>query len=132
MAKAKKVKQVTFTMPNRVGLLSEITQAVSGANVNILGIYAYEMAETAHFAMITDSVAKTKKALSSIGVDASEEEVVSVEMPNKVGELKKVAQKLGEAGINIEYVYGTASSGRSSICIFKTADNQKAVRVINK
>jgi len=132
MAKAKKVKQITFTMPNRVGLLSEITQAVSDANVNILGIYAYEMGETAHFAMITDSIAKTKKALSSIGLEAHEEEVVSVEMPNKVGELKKVAQKISDAGINIEYVYGTTSSGKSSICVFKTSDNRKAIRVINK
>jgi len=132
MAKAKKVKQISFTLPNRVGLLSEVTQAVSGAKVNILAIYAYEKGDEACFSMLTDSPTKTKRALSSIGAELREEEVIAVEMPNRVGELQKVAQRIGDGGINIEYVYGTTSSGRTSTCIFKTSDNNKAIRIINK
>ena len=33
MAKAKRVKQLSFMMPNRAGLLSEISAAVSAAKV---------------------------------------------------------------------------------------------------
>ncbi len=132
MAKATKAKQLSFSLPNKPGLLSEVTSAIAGAKVNITAICAYEMGETAYFVMNVDSNAKAKKALSAIGADAKEEDVVIVEMPNRVGELEKVAKRIAEAGINIEYVYGTASTGRTSTCIFKTADNRKALKVINK
>jgi hypothetical protein len=58
--------------------------------------------------------------------------VVEVEMPNKPGELQKVAKKIAEAGIDIEYMYGTAGKGKTPTCVFKTPDDQKAIRVINK
>lgn len=132
MAKATKAKQLSFSLPNRPGLLSEITSAVAGAKVNITAICAYEMGETAYFVMNVDSNTKAKKALAAIGADVKEEDVVVVEMPNKVGELEKVAKRIADAGINIEYVYGTTSTGKTSTCIFKTADNKKTIRVINK
>jgi hypothetical protein len=47
-------------------------------------------------------------------------------------ELQKVAKKIAHAGIDIEYMYATASSGKKETCIFMTSDNAKAVRVINK
>lgn len=132
MAKATKVKQLSFSLPNRPGLLNEVTSAIANAKVNITAICAYEMGETAYFVMNVDSNAKAKKAISGIGADVKEEDVVVVEMPNKVGELEKVAKRIAEAGINIEYVYGTTSIGKTSACIFKTADNRKTIRVINK
>lgn len=132
MAKATKAKQLSFSLPNRPGLLNEVTSAIANAKVNITAICAYEMGETAYFVINVDSNAKAKKALSGIGADVKEEDVVVVEMPNKVGELEKVAKRIAEAGINIEYVYGTTSTGKTSACIFKTADNRKTIRVINK
>lgn len=132
MAKAKKARQLSFSMPDRAGLLSEVTNAVSGAKVNITAICAYGMENTAYFMMTTESNAKAKKALSPLGVEIKEEDVVAVEMPNKVGELQKVAKRIADAGINIEYMYGTTSTGKTSTCIFKTADDKKVIRLVNK
>jgi hypothetical protein len=132
MAKARKSKQVSFTMPDRVGLLSEITTAIAKAKVNITAICAYEMEDRAFFMLSTDANARAKKALGQFGVEIREDDVISVELPNKVGELQKVAKKIADAGININYMYGTASAGKSSICVFKTADDKKAIKLINK
>lgn len=132
MAKAKKSKQLSITMPDRVGLLSEISTAISNAKVNMYAICAYGMEGKAYFMVVTDSNAKAKKALSPLGGEIEEEDVVTVEMPNRVGELQKVAKKIADAGINIIYMYGTAGTGKSSICVFKTADDKKAIKVINK
>jgi len=132
MAKAKKVKQLSFTMPNRAGLLSEVSAAVSDAKVNIDTIYAYEMGDKAYFILTTDGNARAKKALTQLGVEANEEDIVAVEIPNKIGELQKVAKKIADAGININYVYGTTVTGKSSICVLQTSDNAKASKVINK
>jgi len=132
MAKARKVKEISFTMPNKVGLLSEVTTAVAKAKVNITAICAYAMENSAFFMLTVDSNAKAKKALASLGVGIEERDVFEVEMANKPGELQKVARKIGDAGIDIEYMYATAGKGKTPSCVFKTTDDPKAIKVINK
>lgn len=131
MSKATKVKQISISMPNKAGLLSEVATAIAGAKVNINTVCAYEMDNTAYFMLTTDSNAKAKKALSKSGVAIKEEDVIAVEMPNKPGELQKIAKKIADTGININYLYCT-SSGKTSTSIFKTADDKKVIRLINK
>ncbi len=132
MAKVKIVKQISFEMPDRTGLLAEITAAISKAKVNIAAVCAYGMEKKAYFMMNTASNAKAKKALGPWVSMIEEDDVVAVEMPNKPGELQKVAKKIGDAGINIIYMYGTAATGKSSVCIFKTSDDANAVKAIRK
>ena len=132
MAKAKKIKHLSFMMPDRAGRLSEVTTALNNAKVNITAICAYGMQGEATFMFAADSIAKAKKALAPLRVDIKEYDVVSVEMPNKPGELQKVAKKIGDAGINILYLYGTTVTGRAASCIFATSDDAKAIKLINK
>ena len=132
MAKARKVKEISFTIPNKVGLLSDVTTAIAGAKVNIAALCAYAMENSAYFMLTTDSNAKAKKAIGSLGVGIEEKDVVEVEMPNKPGELQKVARRITDAGIDIQYMYGTAKVGKMATCVFKTADDKKAIKVINK
>jgi hypothetical protein len=132
MAKAVKAKLLSFDMKDRPGLLSEVTTALAGAKINITAICAYAWDDTAYFDMTTDSSAKAKKALAALKLKAEEEDVISVEMANKVGELRKVAKALADGGINITYMYGTTSAGRTATAIFSTSDNRKALRLINK
>ena len=132
MAKARKTKQISFTIPNKVGLLFEVTGAIAGAKVNIGAICAYAMENSAYFMLTTDSHAKAKKTLAGLGFGIEEKDVVEVEMPNKPGELEKVAKRIADAGIDIEYMYGTTGAGKTAACVFKTADDKKAIKVINK
>jgi hypothetical protein len=132
MAKAKKSKQLSFSMRNKVGLLSEISTAITNAKVNMYAICAYGMEGKAYFMLVTDSNAKTKKALGALGADVTEDDVISVELLNKAGELQKVAKKIANAGVDINYMYGTAGSGKTSLCVFATVDDKEAIRAINK
>jgi hypothetical protein len=127
MAKAKKVKQISFMTADKAGQLSEITTALAGAKVNITNICAYGMQGEATFMLTTDSIAKAKKALKPLGVGIKEYDVVAVEMPNKPGELQKVAKKIGDAGINIIYMYGTTATGRVGTCVLTTSDDATAI-----
>ena len=133
MAKAIKVKEICFSLPNKVGLLSEVCTALAGAKVNITAICAYAMESKAYFMLTTDSHAKAKKALARLlGVTIGEQDVIEVEMANKPGELQKVARKISDAGIDIDYMYGTAKGGRTAACVFKTASDARAIKLINK
>jgi hypothetical protein len=132
MAKARKVKEISFTMPNKVGLLLEVTTAIAGAKVNINAICAYAMENSAYFMLTTNSNAKTKKALAPLGVGIEEKDVVEVKLSNKPGELQKVAKRIADAGIDIEYMYGTSGAGKTETSVFKTSDDSKTIKVVNK
>ena len=132
MAKARKAKELSFTMPNKAGLLSEVSRAIAGAGVNITAICAYAMGNTAYFMLTTASNVKAKKALVPLSVAVEERDVVEVELLNRPGELQKVAKRIANAGIDIEYMYATAGAGKSTTCIFKTADDKNTIKVINK
>ncbi len=132
MAKAKKMKHLQFMMPDKAGQLAEVTTALASARVNISAICAYGMEGEATFMFAADSPAKAKKALARLGVEVKEYDVVSAEMSNKPGELQKIAKKIGDAGINIMYMYGTTAPGRSAACIMATSDDAAAIKLINK
>jgi hypothetical protein len=132
MANAVKTKLLSFQMKDKAGLLSEITKRLAAAKVNITAVCAYSWDDEAYFDIAVESNARAKKALSGLGLEFDEEDVISVQIPNKIGELHKVAKVIGAAGINITYMYGTASEGRTSTCLFATSDNRKAVKLINR
>jgi ACT domain-containing protein len=67
MTRARKVKEISFTMPNKVGLLSEVTTAIAKAKVNITAICAYAMENSATFMLTTDSNAKNEESPGTVG-----------------------------------------------------------------
>lgn len=131
MVKAVKAKQISFSLPSKIGLLSEVSALITAAKINIEGICAYEMDEQGFFMLMTDNPAKTKKIVSHMGAEVSMDDTITVEMPNKIGELQEVAKKISDAGIDIHYIYGSPVKGKMTL-ILKTANDKKAIKVLNK
>jgi hypothetical protein len=132
MAKASIVKQLFFSLPNNVGLLMEITEALAKAKINVEAICAYAWEELdASFMMVTDNNTKAKKVLSKMGAKVELEEVLALEVPNKVGELNKATKKIAFAGIDIYYLYGSPAKGKMTL-IFKTENDKKALKALAK
>jgi hypothetical protein len=127
MATAHQAKQLVATIPTRVGLLADITDAIQSAGVNITAISAYERDGQAKFLLVTEDNAKTSEALGRLNADVREKEVLLVELADEVGALREVASKLAEASVNIEYMYGTTGPGGKAWLVFKTADDAKAL-----
>ncbi|MFQ3573970.1 MAG: hypothetical protein SNJ53_04990 [Thermodesulfovibrionales bacterium] len=131
MPDAKVVKQFVFSLPNKTGLAGEITANLANAKINISAFAGYEMGDKAEFMLICDQMPKAKKVLQKMGAELKEEQVIEVQMPNKIGELKTLTGSLGDAGININYIYGTTGLPKSSVCILKTHDNKKAIKTLS-
>ena len=131
MVKAIKAKQLSFSLPSKIGLLSEVSALITAAKINIEAICAYEMSEQGFFMLMTDNHIKTKKILSHMGAEVSVDDIISVELPNKIGELQKVAKRISDAGIDISYIYGSPAKGKMTL-IVKTANDKKALKALNK
>lgn len=130
MAKASKAKQINLTLPNKVGTLAKVSSAIAGAKVNINALCAWADKKKAYFCIVAERHIKAKNALTKAKIKATDEDVILVEMPNKPGEVQKVAEKIADAGIDILYAYGSAGSGRTSFCVFKTENDRKAIEAI--
>jgi hypothetical protein len=131
MPKPMKMKQLRFVVPNRVGLLSEVTTFLANGKINIEALCAYGMGEQGMFMLVTDNNAKAKKILTQMGAEVIQEEIVAVELPNKPGQLQKVAKKISESGVDISYVYGSPAKSIMTV-VLKTADDKKIMKALKK
>ncbi len=132
MAEVKKVKQLSFVLPNKVGQLAAVCEPIARANVSIEALSARESGDSAEFLLVTENNTKAKRALAALGAEIREQEALSLELPNKAGKLAEAARKLAEAGVNIRSVWGSAFSGKSAVCVLMTSDDRSAVRVLGK
>jgi hypothetical protein len=58
-------------------------------------------------------------------------EVIMMDVPNEVGALAKLAERLAESGINIEYAYCTASSTQDrGALVFRTNDLEATISTL--
>ena len=89
------------------------------------GVYLRSLATRGYFGGLSRSTRGAIDVLDAMGKD-----IILVEMPNKPGEMQKVAQKIADAGINILYGYGSGGSGKTSFIVVKTENDKKAIKVI--
>jgi hypothetical protein len=128
--------EITAMFPDSVGLTAKVAAAVAAQNVNILAATGYSasgLREKATFTLVVDDYPKAEQALQRIGAnEIHESTVLLIETPNQVGALERIANLIADAGINIFYFYATTSSGATATTVMKTADDAKAIKVLQK
>lgn len=132
MSNARTEKELNFMVPDKVGLLNEISKSLANAGVNIVSLTAYEMDGNANFMMVASDSTKAKEVLESKGYKADMNEVVLYELENKVGAMTTMTDKLTAAGINMRYLYGTTGTPDTpALLVFASDNNAKAIEVLN-
>jgi hypothetical protein len=66
-----------------------------------------------------------------MGAEVKTEDVMAVEVPNKVGQLQQTAKKISDAGIDILYIYGSPVKQKMTL-ILKTTNDKKALKALAK
>lgn len=132
MPNARLGKELHFEVPDKVGLLNEISSALAGAGVNIITISAYAKEGKAKFLMVTSDSAKATEVLKGKGYEVKENEVVLYELENKVGAAADMTKKLADAEVNMDYLYGTTGAADTpALLVISSNNNAKAVEVLN-
>ncbi len=89
--------------------------------------------DSAEFALIRLLVDQTDKAVNLLSKNDfifDTMPVITLELENKPGSLAAVANKFGEEGININYVYGTVSSpDEKCLFVFCPEDIDRAAKI---
>ena len=125
-------KQLAIFLDNRPGTLARVADALAEAKINI---YAISTSDTVDHSVIRLVVSDYKKALllfEEHGTLVVEDDVLMMEGDNKPGSLARIAHKLSEAKINIEYAYcATPPDARKGLLVLRVRDARKALKVLN-
>src|SRR6202011_3606579 len=100
-----KAKQLTVWVENRPGMLGEVGSALGAKKVNIVAFMATVTDNRGTIRMVVDKPATAKRVFAEHRWETTEEEVLEVVLPDKPGSLGRIAHKLREASVNIDYSY---------------------------
>jgi hypothetical protein len=125
-------KQLALFLENRPGTLARVCEELEKAKINI---YAVSTSDTIDHSVVRMVVSDTRKALllfEEHGTLVVENEVLMIDGNNKPGSLAKIANKLADAKINIEYAYcATAPDAKKGLLILRPSDCKRALKVLN-
>ena len=126
-------KEFTLTMDDRPGTLGKICRALAERNVNIVAAQSFPMGGKSTTRFVFDDPTKARSVLDGERVTYTETDVVKVNLAHRPGELARVAQKLGDASININYLYcGTEPNTNAPLLIFGVAEVGKAAPLLEQ
>lgn len=100
--------QLTLYLQNKPGELARATRALAAAKVNIEGMSVAETTDIGLVQVVVNDLNAARPALMNAGIATTEQKVIVLKLPNKPGELAKLAGTLATNGININYLYATS------------------------
>jgi hypothetical protein len=126
-------KEFTVLMEDRPGTLGKVCRALADRKVNILALQSFPMGGKSATRFILDNPTAAKTALDAERLTYTETEVVQTQLPHRPGELARVASRLGEANININYAYcGFESGTNAPLIFFGVAEVSKAAPILEQ
>jgi hypothetical protein len=133
MLKAKIGKEVVVRLPNTVGMLAQITQIVSDKGINILAASSWVEGNAAVIRLVTDDHQRVVDALREKEFSLKENDVVLTEAAHKPGMLRRLTARLAENGLDLRYLYATATGAQDQCqIVFSCTDNNRALVLLNK
>jgi hypothetical protein len=124
-AKALKVK-----VEDRPGTLGEIASALGDKGINLRGVQGWAEGGQGVLCLVVDKLAAASKLLRARGLNPEEEEVLEVQLPDKPGALGEVAKKLGDAGVNIRFVFVGPAGGKRATVFLAVSDVAAALKAV--
>lgn len=126
-----RAKQISAWVDDRPGMLGQVADALGEKGISIRAFMAAVMDGKGFIRVVVDRPAAAKRILAAHGWETTEDEVVEVTVPDRPGALGRVADRLGEAGINIQYAYvGTAKSASRVNLYLAVHDVKAAVKAL--
>ncbi|HZS16828.1 MAG TPA: ACT domain-containing protein [Candidatus Udaeobacter sp.] len=119
--------QLAVFLANRPGALARVCEAMARAEINIYALATSDTVDHTVIRMVVSDPTKALMLLGEAGTLALETEVLMIETESQPGVLSKIADRLAEADVNIEYVYlaGSRAVGKGLI-VLRPSDVEKA------
>ena len=111
-------------------MLGEIALALAAANVNLRALHGGTEGGQGVVRLVVDQLGVAKKVLAEDGWQPDEEEILEVELVDRAGALGEVAKLLGDAQVNIRYVFVSTAGGRTATVFLAVSDMEAALSAL--
>jgi hypothetical protein len=116
--------------PNEPGILGRVLGTLANSGVNLLALQARSVKTKGVFLLLTSDNKKAEKCLKALGYEVTSNEVLTVQMDDRVGAGAEIGALLGNAVIDIDYCYGSSAGMGKALLVFRTSDNKKALETL--
>jgi hypothetical protein len=125
-------KQLAVFLDNRPGMLARVADALSEAKINIYAIATSDTVDHSVIRLVVSDYLKALHVFEEHGTLVVEDDVLMFEGTNKPGELARIAHKLADAKVNIEYCYSaTPPMAKHGLIVMRVSNPTKALKVLN-
>lgn len=120
------VQQLSVFIENKTGRVSEVSDVLGSAGVNIRGFSVSDTADYGIVRLVVDDPEKARDVLHGAGFTVRTSEVVCLNLPDQPGGLAGILKIVADAGVNIEYVYSLIST----YVVINVADIDRALALL--
>jgi hypothetical protein len=123
--------QLAVFLANRPGALARVCEALAKAEINIYALATSDTVDHTVVRMVVSDPTRALMLLGEAGVLALETEVLMIETASQPGVLAKIAERLAETEVNIEYAYLAGGRGvEKGLIVLRPSDVEKAKRAL--
>ena len=126
------VKQISLSLENVPGKLSEVSDYLGDNGINIIGLMIADTADISAIRFVPSDVEKAVNVLRTHGYSMKVTEVLAVEAPNHPGGLNAVLKPLKDMKINVNYLYTCLGRGEKTVLIMGVDKMEEAIQVLKK
>jgi hypothetical protein len=120
------VQQLSVFVENKAGRVSEVTDQLGRAGVNIRGFSVSDTADYGIVRLVVNDPERALEVLREAGFAVKANDVLCVELPDEPGGLAGILKVVSGAGVNIEYVYSLIGT----YVVINVADIDRAVGLL--
>ncbi len=126
-------RQLSIFVENKPGKVNRITGILEKSGINMKAMTIADSGTFGIIKLITDNNKKAFDVLKKDNLLVSYQEVVVVEIPDRVGAFHRIARILEDGKINMEDAYGfIMEEGKRAALILKVADPGKVEKILKK
>ena len=125
-------KEFVISVENEPGTLADLATALARENINIRGFLCEGRGEFGILRLVTDKPDATEAMLRAHRRAFRTNDVVSVRVTNRPGELARIAQLLAASGVHVNAAYTTATTEGDAQLTFALDDLRSAHKVLGQ
>jgi hypothetical protein len=126
------VKQITVSLENVPGKLSEVSGYLGENGINIIALSVADTADLSAVRFVVNDPEKASNILRSYGFPIKVSDVLAVETPHHPGGLNAILKPLKQVSINVNYLYTSLGGAGKTVVIVGVDKIDEAVQVLKK
>ena len=125
-----RISQLLIQAEHKPGTLASICSEMAKKAVNITAIMAAHD-QPGGVRLVATPHTAARKVLDAMGLPYREEEAIAIRVSDRPGALGRATRKLADAGVNVQYAYGSIVKGSDrALIILGVEDVARAEKIL--